>query len=120
MFTSHTIPRHDSIQLRLCGTEVIANDLAQDGAVIIGAFQVTIADAEHRAIDIAALVGRTGDPGNRIARTAAEDSRGIAFVVTADRAAGDKHDAGFSVIGAAIGILNGCSPELRECYDHKI
>ena len=50
----------------------------------------------------------------------AKNTGGVAFVIAFDRAASDEHDAGFRVIGAAVGVLDGRAAEFRERNNDEI
>src|SRR2546423_9570348 len=51
---------------------------------------------------------------------ATEDTAWVAICVSAHRAARDKHDVRFSMIGAEVGILHGGPPKFRECHHHQV
>src|SRR5713226_4594152 len=98
MFARDAVPGDDASELRRRRPQVVADDLAEHRAVIMGALQVAAAGAEHRS-------GLAGNPGDGIRRAAAEDTGGVALVVSFDAATGEEHDAPFGMIGAVGRVL---------------
>src|SRR5436190_10790116 len=85
-FARDSVSRDDPVQLVLGGAQMVTNQFAEHGAIIIPPLQISVAGAKHRAINPAGLVGRTGDPPNGIVRMAAKNTGGVAFVIAFHRA----------------------------------
>src|SRR5947207_3425362 len=79
-----------------CGTQVLANDFAQHGAIVHGALQVTAADGEHGAVV-------PGVPGNGVAGVAIQyAARTARLAESFDRAACNPHGVRFGMVGAVV------------------
>src|SRR5262249_16340081 len=112
-FARYRVPRDDPVQLVLGCAEMIANQFAEYGTIIIRPFQVTGAGSKHRS----ALAGH---PGNGVAGMTSENAAGVAFVAPFARTARDEPDAGFCVVGALIGVSHRGAAEFGERDDDQV